>query len=104
VSADIFKGGIIGGKAVGGSGVRGIGPYGVTVGPKAIGGTVTFAGGYWVHEFTASGTFTPLVPSLEVEYLVVAGGGGGNGDNSRAGGGGLMESESSIVTAHRDRG
>ena len=28
-------------------------------GPYATGGTITFAGGYWVHTFLSVGTFTP---------------------------------------------
>jgi hypothetical protein len=55
--------------------------------PKATGGVISYAGGYTIHTFTASGTFTPL-QSLDVEYLVIAGGGGGatNTANSNSGG------------------
>jgi hypothetical protein len=54
--------------------------------PKAIGGAITFANGYWVHTFNASGTFYAL-ENLTVDGIVVAGGGGG-GLNGRDGGGG----------------
>ena len=51
--------------------------------PKAVGGAISFANGYWVHSFTGSGTFTAQA-DLSIDGLVVAGGGGGGG----AGGGG----------------
>jgi hypothetical protein len=70
----------------------------------ASGGTITYtdssglnpraspayAGGYKVHTFTSSGTFT-VARAGDVEYLVVAGGGGGGittDGNGGAGGGG----------------
>jgi hypothetical protein len=53
--------------------------------PKAIGGNITYANGYWVHTFTGSGTFYAQ-EDLDLEYVVVAGGGGGG--NVRGGGGG----------------
>lgn len=56
--------------------------------PKAIGGNITFANGYWVHTFTGSGTFVPT-ENLTAEYLVIAGGGGttwGLGGGGGAGG------------------
>jgi hypothetical protein len=43
--------------------------------PKAVGGAISFANGYWVHSFTGSGTFYAQ-ENLEVDALVVAGGGG----------------------------
>jgi hypothetical protein len=43
--------------------------------PKAIGGNITYANGYWVHTFTGSGTFSTQ-EAIEVDALVVAGGGG----------------------------
>lgn len=56
----------------------------------AFGGTVTTSGGFTIHTFTSSGTFT-VNRDLDVEYLVVGGGGGGEGDPqfsaSAAGGG-----------------
>lgn len=56
---------------------------------KATGGTITTSGGYTIHTFTSSGTFTPT-ETLSVEYLVVAGGGSGGaqGASSRGAGGG----------------
>ncbi len=45
---------------------------------SATGGTITTSGGYTIHTFTSSGTFTPNGPG-NVEYLVVGGGGGGGG-------------------------
>ncbi len=56
----------------------------------ATGGTITTSGGYTIHTFTSSGTFTPS-GTVNVETLVVAGGGGGAGGTSSAtgqGGGG----------------
>ena len=54
----------------------------------ATGGTISATGGYVVHTFTSSGTFTPSVP-MNAEYLVVGGGGnGGSGYNGSGGGGG----------------
>ncbi len=53
----------------------------------ATGGTITYSGGYTIHTFTTSGTFTPNgVKSADV--LVVAGGGGGGSSISGYGGGG----------------
>lgn len=54
---------------------------------SATGGTVTDVGGYRIHTFTSSGTFTAL-SSGTVEYLIVAGGGGGATDSDVGGGGG----------------
>ena len=42
----------------------------------ATGGTITTVGGYKIHTFTSSGTFT-VTGAGSVQYLVVAGGGGG---------------------------
>lgn len=58
--------------------------------PKATGGSISLAGGYWYHTFNSSGTFTPT-ESLACDYLVVAGGGGGlqaSGGSEPYGGGG----------------
>jgi hypothetical protein len=52
----------------------------------ATGGTITTSGGYTIHSFTSSGTFTPNSAGT-VEYLVVAGG-GGRGKEAYYGGGG----------------
>lgn len=65
--------------------------------PKAIGGNITYANGYWVHTFTGSGTFTAQ-EDLSLEYLVVAGGGGGgNRSPSYASGGGAGGYRSSVI-------
>jgi hypothetical protein len=55
--------------------------------PKAVGGAITFANGYWNHTFTASGDFYSL-ENLTVDTLIVAGGGGTSKNNGRYGGGG----------------
>ena len=52
----------------------------------ATGGTITHSGGYTIHTFTSSGTFTMNSASTSVEVLVIGGGGGGFGN--RGGGGG----------------
>jgi hypothetical protein len=69
---------------------------------KATGGTITTvnptsgtADGYVYHTFLASGTFTPTVASLGVEYLVVAGGGGGSGMGG-GGAGGLLNTNTTL--------
>ncbi len=66
----------------------------------ATGGTITYSGGYTIHTFTTSGTFTPGNAG-NVEYLVVAGGGGGGSGNYAGGGGagGLLTGTGFAVTA-----
>jgi len=57
----------------------------------ATGGTITESGGYRIHTFTSSGTFTALATG-NVDVLVVAGGGGGGGNHGGGGGaGGLVQ-------------
>ena len=56
-----------------------------TINFTATGGTITNSGGYTIHTFTTSGTFTPN-KNGNVDYLVVAGGAGGGA--AHAGGGG----------------
>ena len=64
----------------------------------ATGGTVTESGGYRIHTFTSSGTFTAL-SSGTVEYLIVAGGGGGGSEHGGGGGaGGLISGSVSIIS------
>ena len=60
------------------------------------GGTVTTSGGYTIHTFTSSGTFTvPTGQTLsDVEYIVVAGGASGG---EYGGGGGAGGYRSSVV-------
>ena len=68
---------------------------------SATGGTVTTSGGYTIHTFTSSGTFTPNVLGT-VDYLVVAGGGGagmGDGAVGAAGAGGFRTGTDFSVTA-----
>jgi hypothetical protein len=60
--------------------------YGVSNGVKAVGGTLTVAGGYAYHTFTSTGSFLPSQKITGAEFLIIAGGGGGN--YTRAGGGG----------------
>jgi hypothetical protein len=55
--------------------------------PKAVGGVISSANGYWVHTFTGSGTFLAR-QSLDVQALVVAGGGGGGRAHGAGGGAG----------------
>ena len=67
--------------------------------PKATGGDISYAGGYWYHAFKASGTFTPTV-SLTADVLLVAGGGGGRSNNGGGGGaGGLLYTAGTSLTA-----
>ena len=58
----------------------GIPKYNAATAPKATGGIISYdaTNDYWVHTFTASGTFTPT-EDMTCEYLVIAGGGGGGG-------------------------
>jgi len=63
---------------------------GTLTGIVASGGTITNSGGYTVHKFTSSGTFTvtSVQTGQNLEALVVAGGGGGGGTGVNGGGGG----------------
>ena len=60
---------------------------------EAIGGTITISGGYTIHTFTSSGTFTPILGDGVVEYLVVAGGGGGGRTDGGGGGAGGFKTD-----------
>ncbi len=65
----------------------------------ATGGTITASGGYTIHTFTSSGTFTPN-GALTTDVLVVAGGGSGGKEIGGGGGGGGVRYETSFaVTA-----
>jgi len=64
---------------------------------SATGGTVTTVGGYRIHTFTSSGTFT-AGDSGAVDVLVVAGGGGGGSTYHGGGGGAGGFRESSAYT------
>jgi len=63
---------------------------------QAYGGTITQAGGFFVHSFTVSGTFIPT-KNGNVELLVV--GGGGGGDMGGGGAGGYRTASSVAVVA-----
>jgi hypothetical protein len=65
----------------------------------ASGGTVTTSGGYRIHTFNSSETFTMNV-SRNVEYLVVAGGGGGSASLGGAGGAGGMITGSTTLNSN----
>jgi type II secretory pathway pseudopilin PulG len=81
----------------------------VPAGVSATGGTITYidssglnprsspayAGGYTVHTFTSSGTFTITSGGI-IEYLVV--GAGGAGGQGGGGGGGIITGSSSFAT------
>ena len=56
-------------------------------GVAATGGAESISGGYHLHTFTGSGTFT-VTSGGNVEYLIVAGGGSGGNRHSGGGGGG----------------
>jgi len=64
--------------------------------PKAIGGNITYANGYWVHTFTGSGTFYTQ-EDLEVDALVVAGGGGASRLGGAGAGGLLVVSPTKVL-------
>ncbi|KKP92726.1 MAG: hypothetical protein UR96_C0006G0002 [candidate division WS6 bacterium GW2011_GWC1_36_11] len=71
--------------------------------PFAVGGTITYSGGYTIHTFKSSDTFT-VNGSGKVEVLVVAGGGGGGtaaatGGGGGGGAGGVLYSSSVSVSA-----
>lgn len=85
-----FSGNFVAGSTIS---LYGIGGAGDGYAPKATGGSINYSNGFWVHTFTSSGTFTPLVNINNMDVLVVAGGGaGGNadagGDTFNSGGGG----------------
>jgi len=66
---------------------------------SATGGTVTYSGGYTIHTFLASGTFTPNDLG-NVDVLVVGGGGSGGGNlGGGGGGGGVVYATAFLVTA-----
>jgi uncharacterized delta-60 repeat protein len=66
--------------------------------PAATGGSITYSGGYIIHTFTGSGTFTAN-RNLNVEVLLVGGGGGGGADVGGGGGGGGMIETTKSLTA-----
>jgi hypothetical protein len=65
--------------------------YGISNGVKAIGGTISVAGGYAYHTFTSTGSFLPTQQIKGAEVLTIAGGGSGGEGNTgywQVGGGG----------------
>lgn len=64
---------------------------------SATGGTITTSGGYTIHTFTTSGTFTPNGVG-NVEVLVVGGGGGGANTGSGGGAGGYVSNSAFPVS------
>jgi len=69
--------------------------------PFATGGTITYSGGYTIHTFTTSGTFT-AGGSGNIEVLIVGGGGGGGGGRGGGGGGGGLVYHSSYAITPGD--
>lgn len=71
-----------------------------TFGIQATGGDVTISGGYKVHTFRSTGTFTVTEPGW-IDYLVVGGGGGGgSGANSGGGGAGGLLTGTRLIAAN----
>jgi hypothetical protein len=63
------------------------------------GGTVTSAGGFNIHTFTSSGTFTTGSSAVTVDALLVgAGGGGGSNGGGGGGGGGVIYNTSQSLS------
>jgi hypothetical protein len=74
--------------------------YGISNGVKAVGGTLTVAGGYAYHTFTSTGSFLPSQQIKGAEFLVIAGGGaGGRSFGGGGGAGGLLFANSQTLTA-----
>jgi len=70
----------------------------VNASQSAGSGTTTISGGYKIHTFTSSGTFT-VITSGEFDYLVVAGGGGGGSGVAGGGGaGGMLTGSRDLVS------
>ena len=61
----------------------------------STGGTIAVIGGYRIHTFTSSGTFTAS-GNCTVSYLAVAGGGAGSLDCGAAGAGGFLQGSASL--------
>lgn len=82
-------------------------PYGgVNFRTSASGGQINITGGYKIHTFTASGTFSvdTVGQNPNVEVLLVAGGGGGGSanpggrDGGGGGGGGFLTTNITVVS------
>ena len=65
----------------------------------ATGGTITTAGNFRVHTFTASGTFQITNGTGEVEILMVGGGGGAGSYSGGGGGGEVLSIQRSVNSA-----
>jgi hypothetical protein len=88
---------ITGGLAIGSSiSLYGINRQQAIGAPKAVGGNITFANGYWVHTFNASGTFSAL-ENLNIDSLVIGGGGGGGGRHAGGGGAGGFRTTNTLL-------
>lgn len=78
------------------------GSDGIVNAQPAYGGEITTSGGYTIHTFNSSGTFTTTRP-LECEYLIIAGGGAGGlanyNANATTGGGGAGGYRTSVIGA-----
>lgn len=71
-----------------------------TDGPYAFGGdSIIQSGGYWIHTFLNSNSFTPQ-KNLTADILVVAGGGGGGSIGGGGGAGGLQGLTSQSLTSN----
>jgi hypothetical protein len=74
--------------------------YGISNGVKAVGGTLTVAGGYAYHTFTSTGSFLPSQKITGAEILCTAGGAGGAGTLGGGGGaGGVLYASSQTLNA-----
>lgn len=66
----------------------------------ATGGEISLSGGYRIHQFNTTDTFTLSGNNADIEYLVVAGGGGGGrGGFGNAGGGGAGGMRTGTLTS-----
>jgi len=63
---------------------------------SATGGTITTTGGFKIHKFTSSGTFTAASAGV-VEVLIVGGGGGSANASGGGGGGGILHNTSKLI-------
>ncbi len=65
---------------------------------SATGGLIYEVGGYTVHVLADGETLTPLVPSLDLDVLIVAGGGGGGAALGGGGGAGELLRQAMTIT------
>ncbi len=79
--------------------IPGLGPF-LFASPtcaSSTGGTITVAGGYRIHIFNSSGTFTAS-GSCQIKYLVIAGGGAGGTYCAGGGAGGFLQGTVNIAS------